>query len=61
MADFGYDVSNYHDIDPIFRVAGRFTIDWRVKPTRGIRLVLDMVMNHTSNQHHGLSNLAQPR
>jgi alpha-glucosidase len=51
MADFGYDVSNYHDIDPIFGSLADF--DRLVSEThaRGIRLVLDMVMNHTSDQH----------
>jgi alpha-glucosidase len=51
MADFGYDVSNYHDIDPIFGSLADF--DRLVSEThaRGIRVVLDMVMNHTSDQH----------
>ncbi len=51
MADFGYDVSNYHDIDPIFGSLADFDRLVSGAHARGIRLVLDLVMNHTSNQH----------
>jgi alpha-glucosidase len=51
MADFGYDVSNYHDIDPIFGSLADFDRLLSEAHTRGIRVVLDMVMNHTSDQH----------
>jgi alpha-glucosidase len=51
MADFGYDVSNYRDIDPIFGSLADFDRLVRDAHARGIRIVLDMVMNHTSDQH----------
>ncbi len=51
MADFGYDVSNYHDIDPIFGSLADFDRLVSEAHARGLRLVLDMVMNHTSDQH----------
>ena len=51
MADFGYDVSNYHDIDPIFGSLADFDRLVSDAHARGIRVVLDMVMNHTSDQH----------
>jgi alpha-glucosidase len=51
MADFGYDVSNYHDIEPIFGSLADFDRLVRDAHARGIRIVLDMVMNHTSDQH----------
>ncbi len=51
MADFGYDVSNYHDIDPIFGQLSDLDRLIAEAHTRGIRIVLDMVMNHTSDQH----------
>jgi alpha-glucosidase len=51
MADFGYDVSNYHDVDPVFGSLADFDRLLSEAHARGIRLVLDMVMNHTSDQH----------
>ncbi|HEY4720407.1 MAG TPA: alpha-glucosidase, partial [Anaerolineae bacterium] len=51
MADFGYDVSNYHDIDPVFGTLADFDRLLSEAHARGIHVVMDMVMNHTSDQH----------
>jgi alpha-glucosidase len=51
MADFGYDVSNYHDIDPAFGALADFDRLLAEAHARDIHIVLDMVMNHTSNRH----------
>ncbi len=51
MADFGYDVSNYHDIDPAFGTLQDFDHLINHAHARGIRVVMDMVMNHTSDRH----------
>jgi glycosidase len=51
MADWGYDVSNHTDVDPVFgdlEVAERL-IDEIHK--RGMRVILDYLMNHTSIEH----------
>ncbi len=51
MADFGYDVADYTDIDPLF--GGLADLDALVEDLhrRGMRLLLDFVPNHTSDQH----------
>jgi alpha-glucosidase len=51
LADFGYDVSNYHDIDPVFGSLADLDRLVSEAHARGIRVILDMVMNHTSDQH----------
>ncbi|HEX8968914.1 MAG TPA: alpha-amylase family glycosyl hydrolase [Chloroflexota bacterium] len=51
MADFGYDVSNYTDIDPIFGTLGDFDELLAEAHRRDLRVVLDYVPNHTSDRH----------
>ena len=51
MADFGYDVSDYCDVDPIFGTLGDFDHLVEQCHGRGIRVVIDWVPNHTSDQH----------
>ena len=49
--DFGYDVSNYVDIDPRFGSLADFDLLLSEAHRRGIRVVLDLVLNHTSDEH----------
>ena len=49
--DFSYDVSNYVDIDPRFGSLADFDLLLSEAHKRGIRIVLDLVLNHTSDQH----------
>jgi alpha-glucosidase len=51
MADFGYDVANYCDIDPIFGTLAEFDRLLNAVHERGLKLILDFVPNHTSNEH----------
>ncbi len=51
MADFGYDVSDYCDIDPIFGTIGDMDALIGDLHGRGMKLMLDWVPNHTSNEH----------
>ena len=51
MADFGYDVANYCDIDPIFGTLADFDYLLQESRRRGLKVILDFVPNHTSDQH----------
>ncbi len=51
MADFGYDVSDYCAIDPIFGTLADMDALIADCHDRGLRLMLDWVPNHTSDQH----------
>jgi alpha-glucosidase len=51
MADFGYDVADYCGIDPIFGTMADFDSLLVEVHRRGLRLILDFVPNHTSDQH----------
>jgi maltose alpha-D-glucosyltransferase/alpha-amylase len=49
--DDGYDISNYYDIDPRFGTLGDFVEFTHAAKQRGIRVLIDIVVNHTSDQH----------
>jgi len=49
--DFGYDVSNYTDIDPQYGKLADFDRLVDESHKRGIKVILDLVLNHTSTQH----------
>jgi glycosidase len=51
MADFGYDVSEYCDVDPIFGTLADLDRLLRDAHARGLRVILDFVPNHSSDQH----------
>ncbi|MNS48403.1 Trehalose-6-phosphate hydrolase [compost metagenome] len=51
QVDNGYDVANYTAIDPAYGTLDDFDELVAQAHARGIRLVLDMVLNHTSTQH----------
>ena len=51
MADFGYDVSDYCNVDPMFGTLADFAALIQRTHELGLRLIMDFVPNHTSNQH----------
>jgi alpha-glucosidase len=51
MKDFGYDISDYCDVDPLFGDLDTFDRLVQEAHDRGIRVLVDLVPNHTSDQH----------
>lgn len=51
MLDFGYDVSDYCDVDPMFGSLADFDAVVETAHKFGIRVMIDLVLSHTSNQH----------
>lgn len=65
MVDFGYDVSDFRAIDPVFGTLDDFTELLEMAHALGIRVILDMILNHTSDQHpwfiESASSLSNPK
>ncbi|WP_394771486.1 alpha-glucosidase [Lacisediminihabitans sp.] len=51
QADNGYDISDYRDIDPLFGTLAEFDGLLAEVHDRGMKLVMDLVVNHTSDEH----------
>ena len=49
--DDGYDISDYYNVDPRLGSLGDFVEVVRTAHDRGIRVIVDLVVNHTSDQH----------
>jgi len=49
--DDGYDISNYYEVDPRYGTLGDFVAFTHAARERGIRIIIDLVVNHTSDQH----------
>jgi alpha-glucosidase len=51
MKDFGYDVSDYCDVDPMFGTLGDFDAVVKTAHDLGLRVMIDLVLSHTADAH----------
>ncbi|WP_237057119.1 alpha-glucosidase [Microbulbifer sediminum] len=51
MADFGYDVADYRDVDPIFGNLQDFDNLIEAAHQRGLKVIIDQILSHSSDQH----------
>jgi alpha-glucosidase len=51
MVDFGYDIADYIGVDPLFGTMEDFDALTQAAHAAGLKLILDLVPNHTSDQH----------
>lgn len=51
MFDMGYDISDYYNINPIFGTMDDFDNLMKETKARGMKVIMDLVVNHTSDEH----------
>jgi maltose alpha-D-glucosyltransferase/alpha-amylase len=51
LKDDGYDIADYYSINPIYGTLGDFKVFLREAHRRGMRVITELVLNHTSDQH----------
>lgn len=61
MLDFGYDVSDYRDVDPMFGSLGDFDALIARAHDLGIKVLIDLVISHSSDQHAWFQESRQSR
>lgn len=60
MVDMGYDISNYKDINPLFGTMEDFDNLILEAKKRNIKIVMDLVINHTSTSHDWFKKAIEP-
>src|SRR5580698_873436 len=51
LKDDGYDISNYCDVHPNYGTLNDFKVFLKEAHRRGLRVITELVLNHTSDQH----------
>lgn len=59
--DNGYDISDYYGVDPRHGSSGNFVEFMHQARKRGIKVIIDLVVNHTSNEHPWFENARSSR
>ena len=61
MLDFGYDVSDYRNVDPMFGTIADFKTLVARSHEQGVKVIIDLVLSHTSDQHPWFRESRQSR
>lgn len=61
MKDFGYDISDYLDVDPMFGTMDDFDELIAKAHSLGLKVVIDQVLSHTSDEHAWFAESRQSR
>ncbi len=61
MKDYGYDVSDYTDVDPLFGTRADFRNLLDKAHALGLKIIVDLVMSHTSDQHEWFKESSSSR
>jgi alpha-glucosidase len=61
MKDFGYDVSDYRDVDPIFGTLADFDALIAKAHALDLKIIIDLVFSHTSDEHPWFAESRQDR
>lgn len=61
MLDFGYDISDYRDVDPMFGTLDDFKALLKRAHALGLKVMIDQVISHTSDQHPWFQESRQDR
>ncbi|HEY8586346.1 MAG TPA: alpha-glucosidase family protein [Rhodanobacter sp.] len=61
MADFGYDIADYRDVDPLFGTLGDFDALLVKAHSLGLKVMIDQVLSHTSVEHAWFKQSRQSR
>ena len=59
MKDFGYDISDYCDVDPMFGTLADFDALIAKAHSLGLKIMIDQVMSHTADSTRGSSRAAR--
>ena len=49
--DHGYDITDYYGVDPVYGSLGDFVAFTHAAKQRGLKVIIDLVVNHTSDEH----------